>query len=212
MRSDWLPYSASALVTGAMALVLGALLNPLAGRQNAAQALRVVDSSGGRWLGMAVMFFLASVTLTLGLPALWSLFRDRGHRSGLLAISVFAVGAVGLSGYAMLLVFVRALVAHDMITAVNIDVLAHDSGLKYFLYGWVSGFYLGVLLVALALFLARRTSRWVPTLFLVYLALAPFGSSLGRLGMTIQVLALALGLTAVAIKVNAPEPAPQRAF
>jgi hypothetical protein len=212
MRSDWLPYSASALVTGAMALVLGALLNPLAGHQDAAQALRVVDSSGGRWLGMAVMFFLASITLTLGLPALWSLFHDRGHRSGLLAISVFAVGAVGLSGYAMLLVFVRALVERDMITAVNIDVLAHDSGLKFFLYGWVGGFYLGVLLVALALFLARRTSRWVPTLFLVYLALAPFGSSLGRLGMTIQVLALALGLTAVAIKVNAPEPAPQPAF
>ncbi len=198
MRTDWLPISASALVIGAMSLVLGTLLNPASGSQDAGATLRVVENSGGRWLGMAVMFFLASITLALGLPALLSLFARRGRRLGLLAVGVFAVGAIGLSGYSMLMVFFRALVNEDLLKGKNLDQMTHDAGLSIFLYGWIGGFYLGVLLVAIALFVSRKTPKWVPGLFLLFLLLAPFNAHLGRVGMAVQVLALAVGFTGVA--------------
>ena len=76
MRSDWIPLSASALVIGVMALVFGSLLNPADADASSADTMRIVSQEGGRWLGMAVMYFGASVALTLGLPALLSLRRD----------------------------------------------------------------------------------------------------------------------------------------
>src|SRR5690606_6069912 len=99
MRSDWIPLSASALVVGAMALVFGALLNPQAGGDSAAETLRVVNEESGRWLGMAVMYFFASVAMTLGLPALLSLFTDKGKRTGFVAVGVFTIGVIGLAGF-----------------------------------------------------------------------------------------------------------------
>src|SRR5512139_1325041 len=115
MRTDWVPYSASALVIGAMSMVLGAVLNPLSGSGRAAETLRVAGQEDGRWLGMAVMYFLASVFLTLGLPSLLSLFVRRGRSLGLVAVGVFSIGAIGLSGFAMLMVFMRSLVIQDLL-------------------------------------------------------------------------------------------------
>ena len=68
MRSDWVPLSASALVIGAMALVMGALLNPAHAGSSGAQTLRVVDEASGRWLAMSVMYVIASFSLTLVCP------------------------------------------------------------------------------------------------------------------------------------------------
>ena len=70
----------------------------------------MVNEDSGRWLAMAVMFFFASVALTLGLPAILTLFDRRGRRLGLAAVGVFTVGTIGTCGYAMLMVFFRALV------------------------------------------------------------------------------------------------------
>lgn len=201
MRTEWLPMSASALVIGAMSLVLGALLNPVPGSQDAAATLRLVDHSGGRWLGMAVMYFIASVTLSLGLPALVSLFTKEGRRIGLLAVAVFAVGAIGLAGYAMLMVFFRALVQHDALrtTGEGLDAVTHDVGLSAFLYGWIACFYLGVLLVSVALFVSRKTARWVPYTLVFFLAVGPFTPHLGRAGAALQILAFAVAFTGVAV-------------
>ncbi len=200
MRTDWLPVSASSLVIGAMSLVLGSLLNPVAGSQDAAATLRVVESSGGRWLGMAVMYFIGSVTLSLGMPALLSLFTARGRRVGLLAVAVFEVGAIGLAGYAMLMVFFRALVREEVLkTGPGLDRVTEDSGLSIFLYGWIVAFYLGVLLMVVALLVSRKAPRWVPFTFLFFIVLAPFTSTLGRVAMAVQILALAVAFTGVAV-------------
>src|SRR6476620_7400456 len=43
MRSDWVPLSASALVSGVMAMVFGSLLNPSEAGASTAETLRVVD-------------------------------------------------------------------------------------------------------------------------------------------------------------------------
>ena len=199
MRTEWVPVSASALVVGAMALVLGSLLDPATGNQNAVQTLQVVNAQGGRWLGMSVMYFCASVALTLGLPAVLSLFTRRARRIGITGVAVFAIGVIGLCGFAMLLVFFRALANNDAIRAAALVSAAHDTGFAVFLYGWIVGFYLGLLLIAIALFIARKTPKWVPVLLLVFVATLPLSSHLGRVGQAVQVLALAVAFTGIAI-------------
>lgn len=198
MRTDWVPYSASALVIGAMSLVLGAVLSPLSGNQRAAETLQVAVQEDGRWLGMAVMYFLASIFLTLGLPAMLSLFVQRGRSLGLLAVGVFSIGAIGLSGFAMLMVFIRSLVIQDLLKSSGLDQLADDVGLGIFLYGWIAGFYVGILLIAIALFVARKTPAWVAALLLVFVIALPFVQYLGRVGSALQVMALAVAFTGIA--------------
>ena len=198
MRTDWVPYSASALVIGAMSMVLGAVLNPLSGGGRAAETLRVAGQEDGRWLGMAVMYFLASVFLTLGLPALLSLFVRRGRSLGLVAVGVFSIGAIGLSGFAMLMVFMRTLVIQDLLRSTSLERITNDLGLSIFLYGWVAGFYLGILLIAVALFVARKTPVWVAALMLLFVVALPFAQYLGRVGSALQVLTLAVAFTGVA--------------
>lgn len=199
MRTDWVPLSASALVIGAMALVLGALLNPLDPSSSVADSLHVVQESGGRWMGMAVMYFLSSVCLMLGLPAVLSLFTKRGRGVGCTAAAVLSIGFVGLAGYAMLMVFFRALVNYGQLRGRGLDDVIQDNGLAIFLYGWVGCFMAGVLLLGLALWLSRKTSRWVPVLFGLYLLLTPLAGQLGRFGTVVQTLLLGIAFTAVAI-------------
>jgi hypothetical protein len=199
MRTDWVPFSASALVIGAMSMVLGAVLNPIAGEGRGAAVLRAAGQSETRWLGMSVMYFLASIFLTLGLPALLSLFVRRGRGLGVVSVGVFAVGTIGLSGFAMLMVFLRTLVSQGVLTTGNLDNLGDDVGLALFLYGWIAGFYLGVLLIGIALFRSRKTAVWVPALLVLFVAALPVSSQLGRVGSALQVLALAVAFTGIAV-------------
>ena len=199
MRYDWVPWSASALVVGAMSLVFGTLLNPQPASSSGAQTIRIVDQASGQYLAMAVMFFFASLTLTLGLPAVLSVFERRGRRLGLLAVGVFTIGTVGTCGYAMLMVFFRALVEIGALHRSELDKVTSDTGLSMFLFTWIAGFYGGVLLIAIALFLARSVPRWVPALMVGFVAVFPFASQLGRVGMAAQVLALAVAFTGIAM-------------
>jgi len=199
MRFDWVPWSASALVIGVMSLVFGSLLNPAPPGASTAETLAVVNQDSGRYLAMAVMFFFASVALTFGLPAILSVFDRKGRKLGLVGVGVFTIGTVGTCGYAMLMVFFRALVVGGAIGPSDLARVVDDTGLKIFLFGWVAGFYGGVLLIAVALFVARSLPRWVPVLLVVFVALLPFSSRLGRVGMAVQVLALAVAFTGIAI-------------
>jgi hypothetical protein len=198
MRTDWVPFSASALVIGAMAMVLGGVLNPISGERGTA-VLRAASDSETRWLGMSVMYFLASIFLTLGLPALLSLFVRRGRGLGVVSVGVFAIGTIGLSGFAMLMVFLRSLVSQEVLQTDGLDRLGDDIGLTVFLYGWIAGFYLGVLLIGIALFRSRKTGVWVPALLVLFVAVMPLSSQLGRIGSALQVLALAVAFTGIAV-------------
>jgi hypothetical protein len=200
MRSDWVPLSASALVVGAMALVFGALLNPADTGSTAAQTLRVVQEDGGRWVAMSVMYVFASVALTLGLPAMLVLFSRRGRVLGLVGLAVFSVGSIGTAGYAMLMVFFKAMVAAGAVTSASaLDEVTSDKGLAFFLAGWIGSFYGGILLLALALFRAGTVPRWVPLLLLVFVVMIPIAPHVGRLGTAVQVLAMAVAFTGVAM-------------
>ncbi len=200
MRSEWLAASASALVVGAMALVLGFLLNPLSQEAgDLGDAVALAEQAAGRWLGMAVLLFFASVCLTLGLPALMSLLNGRGRRLGAVAVGVFAVGTIGLASYGMLLVFLRAAILSDLVRIDRLERVTEDTGLLIFLGVWVASFYLGVLLLGIALLVARTTPRWVPVLFLAYVISQVTGDVLGDLGTVIQFFVLAVAFTGAAV-------------
>lgn len=199
MRTDWVPISASALVVGMMALTFGALLNPSMGGDTA-ETIRSVTNEGGRWLGMSVMYFVASVALALGLPALVTLFRDRAQRLGITAVGVFLIGVIGTSGFAMLLVFFRALVKEDAIRGGRgLEDVVNDNGLGVFLYGWIIAFYLGLVLIAVALLVAKRTPLWVPLVLIGAVAMFPLSAQFGRVTQVLQLFAMTVAFTGIAI-------------
>lgn len=166
VRNDWVPVSAALLVTGAMALALASLLTPTG--SSGSETLQLVRDDDNRWLAVSAIYFLAAAMLILGLPSLLSLLQDRGWYVGLGAAASLAVGFVGIAGYAMLLVFVRALVVTDAVRERSIDAVTEEAGLLVFIYGWVGAFYLGELLLALALLRARTVPRWVPVLLTLH--------------------------------------------
>jgi hypothetical protein len=169
MRIDWVPYSAASLVLGATALSVGSLLLP--SYAEAATTVQMTESQGGLWLGVAVLYFVAAVMLTLGMPSILTLFNVRGARFGLTAVGIFTASAAGTAGFAMLLMFVRALVMNDAISDATVMNVSQDSGLTGFLYVWIGAIVIGELLLALALLRARATPRWIPALLLVHVAL-----------------------------------------
>jgi hypothetical protein len=199
MRTDWVPMSASALVIGAMSLVFGSVLNPADPGASSGQTLNVVTDESARWLGMAVMFTFASITLTLGLPAVLTLFDRRGRGVALVGVVVFSVGAIGTCGYAMLMVFFRALVVTGALRGGQLDDVTNERGLALFLTSWVTCFYAGSLLIAVALLMARTTSRWVPMLLLAFVVTLPLASHLGRVFAALQVMAFAAAFTGMAV-------------
>jgi hypothetical protein len=199
MRTDWVPLSASALVIGAMSLVLGSAMNPAEAGSTSAQTVQIATDQGTRWLAMAVMYSIASLALVLGLPALLSLVPDRGNRLGMAGASIFCVGALGTCSYAMLLVYFRALVAADAVDNSAVATVAHDPGVVLFLGIWIGSFHLGVLLLAASLLVARTTARWVPLLMIAFLVLVPVASQLGRVGAAMQVMLLAVAFTGAAM-------------
>ena len=75
----------------------------------------------------------------------------------------------------MLLVFVQALAKQDAVEADGLSAVVGDTGLSVFLWSWAGGFYLGSVLVAIALLVARATALWVPiALFACVVLMTPF--------------------------------------
>jgi hypothetical protein len=199
VRPDLIVFSASALVVGVMCLVFGAALNPAEAGAGVSAAVAVATQESGRWLGMAVLYFLASVALTCGMPSILSLFRTSGHRLGVAGVSALTIGAIGTSGFAMLLVFVQALAKQGALEADGLAAVVGDSGLSFFLWSWAGGFYLGSTLVAIALLVARATALWVPIALIAFVMLMPVEGALGRVGQVIRLMALALAFTGIAM-------------
>ena len=198
MRLDWVPVSAAALVTGAMALAFASLLSPSS--DNSGDTLRIVQQADGRWMVVAVIFFIASVALTLGLPAALSIFPGRGRALSMVAGVVLAVGFLGTAGYSMLMVFFRALVITQAIRDKALEDVTSEAGLTVFLVGWIVAFFLGELLLAIALLRARTTPTWVPVLLLLHVASIFVSRFLPGPLSKATVLLLAVALAGIAIQ------------
>lgn len=200
MRIDWVPFSASALVAGATALSVGAILMPES--EGSAELLQVVQEQGSLWMAVAFLYFFASAALTAGMPAVITLFDRKGIRTGITAIGVFTVGCVGIAGFAMLLSFIRALVLEDSLDAESLEAVTNEAGFTVFLYGWIVAFYLGELLLATALFLAGTTARWIPALLLAHVALFPIADLLPEVAQSLSALLVTVALSGVGITAN----------
>lgn len=198
MRSDWMPFSAAASVIGVMAVLVAVMVNPVPSGSDTAGTLLVVEQSESRWLLTAAMYFLGGVLMTLGLPATLSLFVTRARAFGMVGTAVMALGTIGLAGFAMMLVFLRALVVEDLLKPRSANALAGEPVLQGFLYLWVGAFYVGVLLLAVALLRARSAPVWVPVLMIVFVACLPLPGWIGRSGSAVQMLVLTVALTGVA--------------
>lgn len=202
---DWLPVSAALLLTGALALAAGAFLLPATGDGDADSTLRIVQQEGGQWMAAAVILFLASVCLTLGLPAIMTLLQRRGWRIGVVSGVALEIGFIGTAGFAMLMVFFRALVETDALVDKNFDAVASEAGLAAFLYVWIVGLYLGELLLALALLRARTTPRWVPLALILHVATFPLGNVLPEYAGKATVLLLVVGFAGIAIQATSAD-------
>lgn len=218
MRSEWVPVSAAALVTGVMALVLGQMLNP-AGNENSPSAqLLVAAEYPGRWLAMSILFFGAAAAIVLGTPAILMLFQDkRGRGLGVFGVVALAIGCVGVGGLAALMLMFRALAIKALergeASAREMELVTsalEETGLQISLTVWVHGFLLGILLIALGLLRSRRTPAWVPGLLLAFLAMQvvlPFlhGGTDARIASALGLILLAGGFTGIATNATSPQ-------
>lgn len=200
---DWLPVSAALLLTGALALCLGGFLLPQS--DSSAESLRIVQENDGQWMVAAVVLFLGSICLSLGLPAILTLFQRRGWTLGVISAVVLEIGFIGTAGFAMLMGFFRALVNTETIKAQGLDEIATDAGLAIFLYAWIAGLYLGELLLAFALLRARTTPRWVPFALIAHALTFPISELLPEYLSKATVLLLVLGFAGVAIQATSPQ-------
>jgi hypothetical protein len=203
VRLDWLPVSAALLLTGALALCLGGYLLPQT--DDAADALRIVDEQGGRWMAAAVILFVAAICLSLGLPAILTLVQHRGWTLGVVAAIVLEVGFIGTAGLAMLMGFFRALVNTHAIQGQGLDDVASDAGLAIFFYAWLVGLYLGELLLAIALFRAATTPRWVPVALVGHVATLAVTGLLPEYLSKSTALLLVLGFAGIAVQAASPQ-------
>lgn len=211
-QPDWLAWSASALVTGPLLLMLGALLNPTPTGASPVESLGVAADEGGRWLGMAAAYFLASITWTAGIPVLATAVSDRGSRRsrsaprgirgrivGGVGILLLTIGALGTTGFAALLVFFRALAEDAAVRPGALESVTNDTGFALFLTVWIVSFYGGVLLVGLALLVSRSVPAWVAVLMFAFVAAFPLAQLGGQVGQMVQLLTLTAAFTGVAM-------------
>lgn len=203
VRMDWVPVSAALLLTGALALCLGGFLLPSS--DNGSDSLQIVEEQSGQWLTVAAILFIASVCLTLGLPAVLTMFEHRGWTLGMISGVVLEVGFIGTAGFAMLMVFFRSLVITDAIRDRNINDIAHEAGLAVFLYTWIAGLYLGELLLGIALLRAGTTPRWIPVALILHTVSFSISGALPELLSKATILLLVAGFAGIAIQATTPE-------
>lgn len=197
--------SAAALITGAMTLVLGQLLNPGGSGESPIAVLEVATESSGRWMAMSVLFFFSAVMFILGLPSVLSLFTDRARGLGLFAVAVFTLGSVGVAAVSAVMVMLRSMALTGAVRPDKVVAMFDDTGLNVMLNVWVIGFQGGVLLIALALFRAQRTPMWVPLLLLGFVAVQLVAPAAGRVVAAIGLLLLAAGFTGIAVSAATPQ-------
>lgn len=191
-----MPWSASALVTGAMALAMSQMIAPEIDSGDTTQLVLIAARRDGQWITMCMLWALSSVCFILGTPSVMTLLRGRGRLLGALGCVVFAIGAIGLSGLAGFALVIQALSDGGVRPRV-LDAVLADPGLRALASVWVIGLFLGFVVIAAALLVARSTPRWIPVLLPVFVAveLVFDGNVVAKVGYA----ALVVAFTGIAI-------------
>lgn len=200
MGDHWLPYSAAALASGAVALVLGTLGLPMT--SDDAALLQSAQLEEGRWLMAAAAFLLCSVGLGMGLPTFLFVMPVRGRRFGYLGTAALGLSTMSIAAYAALLLFFQALVVEGVIGADDVAGLGDDRGVLGFSFLLVGSFYAGEALLAVGLFRARSVPRWVPALLGLHVLMLPFTGAVPALG---DLGAVVIGVAFMGVAVHANE-------
>ena len=141
--------------------------------------LQLAEQEGGRWMAVSLLYFAASVALVIGLPAILTLFDRRGlpHRADR-----------GRRVHRRLRRHRRLRHAAGVLPGPGRDRRHRrraPSTRSATRPGWPpcstagsAAFYLGELLLAIALFRARTTAPWIPAVLLLHVALFPVSSLL----------------------------------
>lgn len=196
--AGWLPWSAASLASGAVLTVLGALTMPATGEVG--QVIEAVRGEGAAWVMASASFFLASIGLTMGLPAILWLFPGRNQASVLVGLWIWSVGTIGTAGVAAVLILFRATVQTVGVTPAEVEALSQDPSLRVGLLAVQIAFYLGELVVAVLLLRWRVVSRWVPGAMLAHVAFAPVNDLLPPEAQGLQTVLLGIGLVGIAVK------------
>lgn len=162
--------------------------------------LDAVAHQDAAWLLAAASFFLASVGLTMGLPAMLWLFPRRHQTVGLVGLWIWAVGMIGTAGVASLLVLFRAVARTVDLTPQQVEALSRDPLLQLGLGAVVMAFHLGELVVAVVLLGGWAAPVWVPVAMLLHVALAPVAHLLPAHLQGAQTVVLGVGLMGVAVR------------
>lgn len=202
MRSEWLGTSAAVLVVGSIALTLAFATTPFPQDQPISESAASAGRAAGQWMASAGALFTASVCLTLGLPALLWLMSGRDRWLGTIAVSVFAVGTIGLSGYAMVLVVLRSLLLADLLEVDGLDGALERPGTATFFGVWIGCFMVGLVLVAIGLWRARTVPRWVPVVLVCFVASSVLPFPGGSTGTLVQFAGLTAALTGASMAAN----------
>lgn len=202
MSTTWQPWSAASLASGAVLLVLGTLMLP--SEANVADLIATVQDESGRWIMASFAFFLASLGMTMGLPSVITLLGRRGRRTGMVGIGVWALGTIGLSGYAAMLILFRTMVdtLGDDLTPAHVEMISDDGTLLAFILIFAVAFYVGEFLTAIALLRARTVKRWVAVLLLAHPVLAPLTGLLPEALQNAHILLVGVALMGIAIHAN----------
>ena len=145
-------------------------------------------------------FFLASVALTMGLPAILTLMPAKRQVVGLVWLWIWSIGTIGTSALAAFLILFRATVRVVDISPTDVEELGRDHVMTLGLLFVFGAFYLGELVVALVLLLDSRLPRWIPALLLVHIAAAPVNHLLPQQLQGVQAVVLGGGLMALAVR------------
>lgn len=200
MGTWWLQWSAASLASGAVLLVLGALAMPPT--SEVGQVIVALDQQDAAWLMASASFFLASVALTMGLPAILFLVPARGHALAMVGLWIWGVGTIGTSALAAFLILFRATVRVVEMSPKDVEELSRDPALSLSLLFVVGSFYLGELVVGLVLLRSSVVPRWIPALLVLHVALAPVSELLSEELQDFTAIVLGLGLMGIAVKAS----------
>jgi hypothetical protein len=186
------------LASGAVLVVLGALaMPPTSEVGQVVDAIQMQDAAG---LMASASFFLASVALTMGLPAILTLIPVRRQTAGMVGLWIWAIGTIGTSALAAFLVLFRATVRVVELSPEQVERLGRDPVVGLSLLFVVGAFYLGELVVALVLLRSPTVPSWVPILLLLHLVVAAFNNLLPPNLQGLQAVVLGIGLMGLSVK------------
>ena len=153
-----------------MLLVLGALAMPPT--SEVGQVIVAIEQQDAAWLMASASFFLASVALTMGLPAVLFLLPARKHVAAMVGMWIWGVGTIGTSALAAFLILFRA-------TVRAVEISPNDVLLR-----------------------SAVVPRWIPALLLLHVALAPVSELLPERLQSFTAIVLGIALMGIAVKAS----------